>query len=110
MKQALTYLGITALACIGYGAVFLIIGLFFRNPIIPAILIYGWEWINFLLPPLLKKLSVIHYLHSLTPVPIPEGPFACGRADARVADCAGINSGDNRRARHGERPYSPDGD
>lgn len=74
--QALTYTGITALACVGYGAVFLIVGLFFRNPIIPALLIYGWEWINFLLPPLLKKLSVIHYLHSLAPVPPPTGPFA----------------------------------
>ncbi|MGI9105329.1 MAG: ABC transporter permease [Pyrinomonadaceae bacterium] len=74
--QALTYLGITTLACIGYGAVFLIVGLFFRNPIIPALLIYGWEWLNFLLPPLLKKASVIHYLHSLMPVPMKEGPFA----------------------------------
>ncbi|HKP71912.1 MAG TPA: ABC transporter permease [Pyrinomonadaceae bacterium] len=74
--QALTYLGITTLACIGYGAVFLIVGLFFRNPIIPALLIYGWEWLNFLLPPLLKKASVIHYLHSLMPVPMSEGPFA----------------------------------
>jgi ABC-type transport system involved in multi-copper enzyme maturation permease subunit len=74
--QALTYAGITALACVGYGAVFLIVGLFFRNPVIPALLIYGWEWINFLLPPLLKKVSVIHYLHSLAPVPPPPGPFA----------------------------------
>ena len=74
--QALTYLGITALACVGYGAIFLIVGLFFRNPIIPALLFYGWEWINFLLPPVLKKASVIHYLHSLTPVPMNEGPFA----------------------------------
>ena len=76
LNQVLTYLGITVLACIGYGAVFLVIGLFFRNPIIPAILLYGWEFINFLLPPMLKKLSVVHYLHSLTPVPINDGPFA----------------------------------
>ncbi|HEX8456596.1 MAG TPA: hypothetical protein VF656_04675 [Pyrinomonadaceae bacterium] len=75
-KQALIYLGITTLAVVGYGAMFLIIGLFFRNPIIPALLVYGWEWINFLLPPLLKKVSVIHYLHSLMPVPMSEGPFA----------------------------------
>jgi ABC-type transport system involved in multi-copper enzyme maturation permease subunit len=75
-RQALAYLGITALGCIGYGAAFMVIGLFFRNPIIPALLAYGWEWINFLLPPVLKKISIIHYLHSLSPVPIPEGPFA----------------------------------
>jgi len=76
LNQLLTYLSITVLACIGYGAAFLVIGLFFRNPIIPAVILYGWEFINFLLPPFLKKLSIIHYLHSLTPVPIPEGPFA----------------------------------
>src|SRR5882762_9664101 len=61
LGQLLTYTGITALACIGYGAFFLVVGLFFRNPIIP---------------PLLKKISVIHYLNSLVPVPVSEGPFA----------------------------------
>jgi hypothetical protein len=76
MGQILTYAGITALACLGYGAFFLVVGLFIRNPIIPALLLYGWEWLNFLLPPLLKKVSVIHYLNSLVPVPISEGPFA----------------------------------
>ncbi|MCA1816704.1 MAG: hypothetical protein LC746_09910 [Acidobacteria bacterium] len=76
LRQLLVYLGITVLACFGYGAVFLIIGLFFRNPVIPALLMYGWEWLNFLLPPLLKKISVIHYLYSLVPVPMDQGPFA----------------------------------
>jgi ABC-type transport system involved in multi-copper enzyme maturation permease subunit len=75
-SQILTYAGITILACIGYGAFFLVVGLFIRNPIIPALLLYGWEWLNFLLPPLLKKISVIHYLNSLVPVPISQGPFA----------------------------------
>jgi ABC-type transport system involved in multi-copper enzyme maturation permease subunit len=76
LSQLFSYTLITILACIGYGAFFLVVGLFFRNPIIPALLLYGWEWINFLLPPLLKKVSVIHYLNSLVPVPISEGPFA----------------------------------
>jgi len=76
LRQLLTYAGITILACVGYGAFFLVVGLFIRNPIIPALLLYGWEWLNFLLPPLLKKVSVIHYLNSLVPVPISEGPFA----------------------------------
>lgn len=75
-SQLFAYLMVTILACIGYGAVFLIVGLFFRNPIIPGLLLYGWEWINFLLPPGLKKVSVIHYLQSLVPVPMSEGPFA----------------------------------
>src|SRR5215475_13988873 len=76
LTQCLTYIGITILACVGYGAVFMVIGLFFRNPIIPALLVYGWEWANFLMPPLLKKISIIHYLQSLIPIPVPEGPFA----------------------------------
>jgi ABC-type transport system involved in multi-copper enzyme maturation permease subunit len=76
LTQILTYAGITTLACIGYGAFFVVVGLFVRNPIIPAIVLYGWEWLNFLLPPLLKKISVIHYLTSLLPVPMNEGPFA----------------------------------
>src|SRR5215211_3345426 len=76
LSQLLTYAGITILACLGYGAFFLVVGLFIRNPIIPAVLLYGWEWLNFLLPPLLKKISVIHYLNSLLPLQIHEGPFA----------------------------------
>jgi ABC-type transport system involved in multi-copper enzyme maturation permease subunit len=76
LSQLLTYAGITMLACVGYGAFFIVVGLFVRNPIIPAVVLYGWEWLNFLLPPLLKKISVIHYLNSLVPVPVSEGPFA----------------------------------
>ncbi len=76
MNHLFWYVTITVLACIGYGAFFLVVGLFVRNPIIPALVLYGWEWINFLLPPLLKKISVIHYLNSLVPVPLSEGPFA----------------------------------
>jgi len=76
LTQLLTYAGITMLACVGYGAFFMVVGLFIRNPIIPALVLYGWEWLNFLLPPLLKKISVIHYLNSLSPVPVSEGPFA----------------------------------
>ena len=76
LSQILAYAGITMLACVGYGAFFLVVGLFVRNPIIPAVLLYGWEWLNFLLPPLLKKISVIHYLNSLLPVQLSEGAFA----------------------------------
>lgn len=70
------YVGVTLLACVGYGAVFLIVGLLFRNPILPAGVVLGWEIIHFLLPPFLKRFSVIHYLKGLIPVPMSEGPFA----------------------------------
>jgi ABC-type transport system involved in multi-copper enzyme maturation permease subunit len=70
------YVAVTALACLGYGAVFMIIGLFLRNPIVPALVIFVWEQINPFLPALLKKISVIFYLRSLLPLTIDEGPFA----------------------------------
>jgi hypothetical protein len=66
-----SYLLVTSLACVGYGAVFLAAGVFFKNPIVPAVAILGWESINALLPPVLKKISVIHYLDSLCPVSVP---------------------------------------
>jgi hypothetical protein len=59
------------LGCIGYGSVFLAAGLLMRNPIVPASVILGWESINGFLPDLLQKLSVLHYLQSLCPVPAP---------------------------------------
>jgi hypothetical protein len=74
--QAVAYVGTTLLGVAGYGAVFLTLALYVRNPMIPAAVILGWEWINFLLPPALKKISVIHYLQSLCPLPLANGPFA----------------------------------
>lgn len=70
------YLGTTLLACIGYGAVFLLFAMVFRNAILPALAFYGWEWASFLLPPALKRLTVVHWLHGLTPVPVDDGPYA----------------------------------
>ena len=74
--QLTGYVAVTLLGVAGYGAVFLAAGLFFRNPILPALAIFAWEWANFLLPPLLKRVSVIHYLQALQPVPPPEGVLA----------------------------------
>jgi hypothetical protein len=74
--HAAAYALVTLLAVAGYGAVFLALALHVRNPMVPAAAILGWEWLNFLLPPVLKKLSVIHHLQSLCPVPLPGGPFA----------------------------------
>jgi len=65
------YVGIACLACAGYGAVFLLVGLFLRNPVVAAVMVWGWEAINPFLPALLKKVSVIFYLQSLYPVPMP---------------------------------------
>ena len=64
------YLLIVVLACLAYGALFLLAGLYFKNPMIPAVLFLGWEMLTPFLPPLLKYLSFVHYLASFTPVPV----------------------------------------
>ncbi|HEX5761072.1 MAG TPA: hypothetical protein VF121_17935 [Thermoanaerobaculia bacterium] len=76
LGQLGAYLGVTALACVGYGAVFLAAGFFTKSPALPAVTVFGWENLHFLLPPALKKISVIHYLQGLCPVPISQGPLA----------------------------------
>lgn len=65
------YLGVTALACLGYGSVFLAAGILIRNPLVTAAVVLLWESINGILPAALRKLSVIYYLKSLCPVEIP---------------------------------------
>ncbi|PYX51231.1 MAG: hypothetical protein DMG79_03690, partial [Acidobacteria bacterium] len=74
LENAAIYLGVTALACVGYGAFFLVAGMLFRNPILPAAAILIWEGINPFLPGILKHFSVIYYLKSLCPVNIPSAP------------------------------------
>ena len=71
-------LGTTLLACVAYGAVFLLFGLLFANPILPVAGLLAWEGLHFLLPPTLQALSVRFYLGALTsvPMPVPDGPFA----------------------------------
>jgi len=66
-----------ALACIGYGSVFLLTGIIIRNPLIPAAVVFVWENLNPFLPSLLKKISIIFYLKSLCPAADNfEGPAA----------------------------------
>jgi ABC-type transport system involved in multi-copper enzyme maturation permease subunit len=66
-----SYLGVTAAACVGYGSIFLAAGLLFKNPIVPAAIVLVWEGMNMFLPAALKKVSVIFYLQSLSPVVAP---------------------------------------
>jgi hypothetical protein len=74
LEHAAIYVGVTILACVGYGAFFLVAGMLFRNPILPAAAILIWEGINPFLPAVLKQFSVIYYLKSLCPVDIPVQP------------------------------------
>jgi ABC-type transport system involved in multi-copper enzyme maturation permease subunit len=74
LEHAAAYLGITLLACIGYGSFFLVAGMFFKNPILPTAGILIWEAANPFLPSILKQFSVIYYLKALCPVDIPMPP------------------------------------
>jgi hypothetical protein len=60
-----------ALGCVGYGSVFLAVGLYVRNPIVPAAVLLAWEWVNGILPHAMQKMSILYYLQSLCPVPAP---------------------------------------
>jgi ABC-type transport system involved in multi-copper enzyme maturation permease subunit len=77
LGQLEAYLVIVVLACLGYGAVFLLLSMMFRNPTPAAMLVWGWEVINPLLPSLLQRVSVAFYLRHLMPVGVAgKGIFA----------------------------------
>ena len=71
LRDTAGYVGVTALACLGYGAVFLMAGMLIRNPLIPGAVILLWESINGILPATLRHISIIYYLKSLCPVDVP---------------------------------------
>jgi len=75
-QQLSLYLGIVVLGSMGYGAVFMATGLLFKNPLIPIIVVAGWEMLHFILPPALKIFSIIYYIKGLLPIPMDEGPLA----------------------------------
>ena len=71
------YIGVTVLACLGYGSIFLALSLLMKNPILPGIAVLLWETFHPLFPSMLQKLSIMFYLKQLSPVAIPpEGIMA----------------------------------
>lgn len=77
LAQLGSYLLVTALACLGYGAVFLALSLLFKNPIIPGAMLMGWEAIAPIFPSWTQRFSVTFYLKHLCPVSLPvDGPLA----------------------------------
>lgn len=69
MSHAFWYATAAVLGCVGYGSVFLALGLYVRNPIVPAAVLLIWEGAAGILPHVLQKLSILYYLQSLCPVP-----------------------------------------
>jgi ABC-type transport system involved in multi-copper enzyme maturation permease subunit len=77
LGQLGAYLLVTALACVGYGAVFLALSLLFKNPIVPGLVLLGWETVSPVFPAWAQRLSVAFYLKHLCPVSVPvDGPMA----------------------------------
>ncbi len=75
--QLAAYVGVTLLACLGYGAIFVALSLFIRNPIIPGVFVLLWETFHPVFPAILQKFSVMFYLRQMCPVAVPpEGMLA----------------------------------
>jgi ABC-type transport system involved in multi-copper enzyme maturation permease subunit len=75
LEHLAAYLGVTLLACLGYGGVFLAAGVIFRNPLYPTAIVLVWEAISGFVPQTLQHISVIFYLKSLCPVSVPAEIF-----------------------------------
>jgi len=77
LSQLGSYLLVTALACVGYGAMFLALSLLFKNPIVPGVMLMGWEAVAPIFPSWAQRMSVTFYLKHLCPVKLPvDGPMA----------------------------------
>jgi ABC-type transport system involved in multi-copper enzyme maturation permease subunit len=116
LLQVVRYGFLLAVATAAYGAVFLLMGLYFRSPMIPAVVLLGWEALAPFLPATLKQLTVVHQLSALLPVPVRLGSFAVAAAAPPVwlallslAVCVGVFlTLAVRKARRLEVSYSAD--
>jgi hypothetical protein len=71
MGHVFWYAAAAVLGCVGYGSVFLAVGVYVRNPIIPAAVLLVWEGAAGILPHAMQKMSILYYVQSLCPVPAP---------------------------------------
>jgi len=88
MAHAFWYAAAAVLGCVGYGSVFLAVGLYVRNPIIPAAVLLAWEGAGGILPPVLQKIGILYYLQSLCPIPAPMNEHAPMRIRLLAAPAA----------------------
>jgi hypothetical protein len=77
LGQLEAYLAIIVLACLGYGAVFLLLSMMFRIPRRPRCWCWAGRAINPVLPSLLQKISVASYLRHLMPVTVAAERHLC---------------------------------
>ncbi len=67
------YCAAVLMACLAYGAVFLLLGLAVKNPVAPIAALALWEAVQSMMPANVKLFSVSHYLRAFAPAP-PVGP------------------------------------
>ena len=112
--QLLTDLGLLALGLAVYGAVFALVGAFFKRPlVIGLVFAFGWEQVAMVMPGYMKRFTIAYYIQSLVPHAMPgdgvvnmlQGLFrdyAAGRGRAHVAGrlsrCFSVSCGQNRGA------------
>jgi len=66
-------LGLLGLGLAVYGAVFALVGAWFRRPLLMGLLfVFGWEPTVVAIPGYLKRFSVAHYLQGLVPHALPQ--------------------------------------
>ncbi len=75
-SRYIAYPLITILACMGYGAVFFLLGFWLKSTIIPIAAVFAWETIQFAMPPALKLFTATFHISGLVPEPFNHGPFA----------------------------------
>ena len=102
LGNLLAYLGTVLLACAGYGALFLLVGVLFRNPVLPAASIWVWESII----PAAAELPQALQRHLLPAVALPGAADARGlRADRQPGPGVGLDPRRDpvHRSRAGDR-------
>ena len=66
-------LGLLGLGLAVYGAVFALVGAWFKRPLLSGLIfVFGWEPVIVALPGYLKKFTVAHYLQALVPHAMPQ--------------------------------------
>jgi len=75
LSHLASYVFATLLACIGYGAIFFLAGMFFRSPMVPAAVYLGFELVAPYLGPTIGAFSMARHFRALLPVHLSLGPF-----------------------------------
>ena len=76
LSHLLRYVAVALLAGIVYGALFMLVGVRFKNSGVVTVGLLAWESLSFALPSTFQMFSVVHYFQGLLPVAVDRGPFA----------------------------------